>query len=32
MKAIVLHNRGSADDLKLEEVETPKINDDEVLV
>lgn len=32
MKAIVLHNKGDANQLKLEEVETPKINDDEVLV
>ena len=32
MKAIVLHNKGDADQLKFEEVETPKINDDEVLV
>ncbi len=32
MEAIVLHNKGSADQLKYEEVETPKINDDEVLV
>lgn len=32
MKAIVLHNKGSADNLKFEEVEAPKINDDEVLV
>jgi len=32
MKAIVLHNKGNADQLKFEEVETPKINDDKVLV
>ena len=32
MKAIVLRNKGNADQLKYEEVETPKINDDEVLV
>ena len=32
MKAIVLHNKGDADQLKFEEVETPIINDDEVLV
>lgn len=32
MKAIILHNKGNADQLKYEEVETPKINDDEVLV
>lgn len=32
MKAIVLHSKGSADSLKYEEVQTPKINDDEVLV
>lgn len=32
MKAIVLHNKGNTDQLKYEEVETPKINDDEVLV
>ncbi|MDP3766271.1 MAG: zinc-binding dehydrogenase [Nanoarchaeota archaeon] len=32
MKAIVLHSKGNADQLKYEEVETPKINDDEVLV
>ena len=32
MKAIVLHNKGSADNLKYEEAETPKISDDEVLV
>ena len=32
MKAIVLHNKGDANQLKYEEVETPKINDDEVLV
>ena len=32
MKAIVLRNKGNADSLKLEEVETPKINDDEALV
>ena len=32
MKAIVLHNKGDVSQLKYEEVETPKINDDEVLV
>ena len=32
MKAIVLHEKGSTDKLKFEEVEAPKINDDEVLV
>lgn len=32
MKAIVLHSKGNADNLKLEEVETPRISDDEVLV
>jgi len=32
MKAIVLHNKGNTDQLKFEEVETPKINDEEVLV
>ena len=32
MKAIVLHNKGDASQLKFEEVEIPKINDDEVLV
>ena len=32
MKAIVLHSKGDANQLKYEEVETPKINDDEVLV
>ena len=32
MKAIVLHNKGDAEQLKLEEFETPKISDDEVLV
>lgn len=32
MKAIVLHNKGSADQLSYEEAETPKINDDEALV
>ena len=32
MKAIVLHNKGDANQLKYEEVETPKIDDDEVLV
>ena len=32
MKAIVLHNKGDASQLKFEEVETPKINDDEALV
>ena len=32
MKAIVLNEKGNADNLKFQEVETPKINDDEVLV
>lgn len=32
MKAIVLHNNGNAEQLKFEEVPTPKINDDEALV
>ncbi|MBI2654734.1 zinc-binding dehydrogenase [Candidatus Woesearchaeota archaeon] len=32
MKAIVLHQYGNADKLKYEEVEVPKINDDEVLI
>ena len=32
MKAIVLHNKGDVNQLKYEEVEVPKINDDEVLV
>lgn len=32
MKAIVLRNKGSANQLKYEEVEVPKINDNEVLV
>ncbi|MBI2649811.1 zinc-binding dehydrogenase [Candidatus Woesearchaeota archaeon] len=32
MKAIILHNKGDASQLKYEEVETPKINDDEALV
>lgn len=32
MKAIVLRNKGNAEQLKFEEIETPKINDDEVLV
>ncbi len=32
MKAIVLHENGDVGKLKYEEVETPKINDDEVLV
>lgn len=32
MKAILLRNKGGANQLKFEEVETPKINDDEALV
>lgn len=32
MKAIILHNKGDANQLKLEEVPTPKINDYEALV
>lgn len=32
MKAIVLHNKGDANQLKYEEVETPKISDDEILI
>lgn len=32
MKAIILHNKGNADQLKLEEVKTPEIDDNEVLV
>lgn len=32
MKAIVLHNKGDADQLKFEEVAIPEINDNEVLV
>ena len=32
MKAIVLHNKGDANQLRYEEVETPKINDDEVII
>ena len=32
MKAIILHKKGNADQLKFDEVEPPKINDDEVLV
>ena len=32
MKAIVLHNKGNANQLKYGEIETPKINGDEVLV